>query len=390
MARGEGSRSRGRPGGSRGGSRGRGDAGGRRRSREGSRGRGRGGDGRDRSRGRGGGGGGGVVVGTSPVPHGLQLQSTPEKTGVDSEATRHRRRPVHDSEVCEHLETELQMKACRQRLKEHLAALEGLRDRSDEALQLFSQCTSEIDDLEALLFFENEAERPVSELLLPDMYVVGPEGDSPVVSEGFLVLDFRPSVDQAAAAVARLWSCWWTLVPLSPKFSTLIFIAVPRGGLQETQRESFAELHQEGVLHSPAPLVFAAQCASADSASSTRSCPPRHSGTGKDAFVDKDHASLEKGSLEKGEKELIHDVAEFLGERPREVQELASMFAQRFNTTVRANPKTPYSPEGKNDGSFKKWLLSRGFVAGSIFSYNKTMFSLPDGGVAALSKTSSR
>ena len=38
---------------------------------------------------------------------------------------------------------------------------------------------------------------------------------------------------------------------------------------------------------------------------------------------------------------------------------------------VRCDPNSPYSPDKKNDGSFKKWLVSRGFVMGPVYDHNK-------------------
>ncbi|CAK9032305.1 cAMP-dependent protein kinase regulatory subunit [Durusdinium trenchii] len=75
-----------------------------------------------------------------------------------------------------------------------------------------------------------------------------------------------------------------------------------------------------------------------------------------------------------------------------EVQELASMFAGRFNAVVRSNPRSGYSmtastywprlahrqsEDKKNDGSFKRWLLGAGFEASALFDRNKCMISLP-------------
>lgn len=77
------------------------------------------------------------------------------------------------------------------------------------------------------------------------------------------------------------------------------------------------------------------------------------------------------------EERLLESVTSFLGDGPKEVQELASMFAGRFNAVVRSNPRSGYSMDKKNDGSFKRWLLGAGFEASALFDRNKCMISLP-------------
>jgi len=73
----------------------------------------------------------------------------------------------------------------------------------------------------------------------------------------------------------------------------------------------------------------------------------------------------------------MESVAAFLADGPKEVQELASLFAGRFNAVVRADPRSGYSMDKKNDGSFKRWLLGAGFEASALFDRNKCMISVP-------------
>jgi len=343
-------------------------------------------------RGRGGGGseGGGNVQQQQPQ----QQQSPPETPPEQQQQQPHngagertgRRRPGAEAfaswEECESAELEV----CKKRLAEHLASLPGLRDCTGEAPELLEGCLS--DSQGAILVFESEVERRVEELFPQEFFSVGPELTN-IVNEGYLVLDIRPAAAQPHAqdAIERLARCWWALAQGTTRWATLVFVAVPAGGLEEDHESSFAELYKEEVLRAPAPLIFAAQRSTASGTSSASGTSGGEGNLGghvpgaKVAAGSHPTAAKQKVPLQDEEEELVRDISDFLREQPHEVQELASNFAQRFNTSVRANPHSPYSPEGKNDGSFKKWLLARGFVSGGIYENNKSRFSLPPGGV---------
>jgi len=87
------------------------------------------------------------------------------------------------------------------------------------------------------------------------------------------------------------------------------------------------------------------------------------------------------------EDQLVDSVTAYLASGPKEVQDLAAHFAGRFNDVVRNDPKSPYNADKKNDGSFKKWLLTLGFEASALYDRNKCLVSLP---AAAVKKARSR
>jgi len=231
-------------------------------------------------------------------------------------------------------------------------------------------------------------ERRVEELFPRNFCVVEPT-DTSSVSEGFLVVDIRPSISLAEEVVARLARCWWALAKASPRFATLVFAAAPAGGMEEGQDSAFVDLHRQASLRAPAPLVFAIPRNCGDRSPAGRPLGTRAAGGHRRAAhtatssVTTTPERRNEAMLE-NEEDLVADVAAFLEDGPREVQALASGFASRFNTSVRARPDSPYSPDGKNDGSFKKWLLAKGFVSSGIFEHNKSNISLPAGGIPAL------
>lgn len=78
-----------------------------------------------------------------------------------------------------------------------------------------------------------------------------------------------------------------------------------------------------------------------------------------------------------GENELVADIAQALEHGPCEVSSMCSRYAKRFNETVRKSAVTPFIPDGKNDGSFKDWLIQCGFVVDPPFARNKRLLHLP-------------
>ncbi|CAE7851127.1 unnamed protein product [Symbiodinium sp. KB8] len=62
-----------------------------------------------------------------------------------------------------------------------------------------------------------------------------------------------------------------------------------------------------------------------------------------------------------GEQELVDQVVgKLLHAGMIELAELSSHFGQRFNAQVRASHLSPYAPDKRNDGSFKRWCLGTG------------------------------
>mmetsp|Transcript_90909 Transcript_90909/g.161822 ORF Transcript_90909/g.161822 Transcript_90909/m.161822 type:complete len:332 (-) Transcript_90909:112-1107(-) len=78
-----------------------------------------------------------------------------------------------------------------------------------------------------------------------------------------------------------------------------------------------------------------------------------------------------------GEAALVGKICEILSCNPMEVNNLSSKFAAVFNKVVRNHEKTPFVPDQRNDGSFKKWLLSCGFEVGPLFERNRALVYLP-------------
>ncbi|CAE7569411.1 unnamed protein product, partial [Symbiodinium pilosum] len=78
-----------------------------------------------------------------------------------------------------------------------------------------------------------------------------------------------------------------------------------------------------------------------------------------------------------GEADLVGRICEILAFNPIEVNNLSSRFATMFNQVVRNNEHTPFCPDKRNDGSFKKWLLACGFKVGPLFERNRSLVYLP-------------
>mmetsp|Transcript_89711 Transcript_89711/g.168940 ORF Transcript_89711/g.168940 Transcript_89711/m.168940 type:complete len:391 (-) Transcript_89711:7-1179(-) len=78
-----------------------------------------------------------------------------------------------------------------------------------------------------------------------------------------------------------------------------------------------------------------------------------------------------------GESALVADIVQALEQGPCEVSSMSSRLAKRFNETVRKSALTPFTPDGKNDGSFKDWLIQCGFVIDPPHDRNKRLLHLP-------------
>lgn len=267
------------------------------------------------------------------------------------------------------------------RLRDRLAGVSGVREVSAEEVErlLAGEAATEAPGL--LMLFESDDERPAEDLFPSDFNVVEPLGATDV-SAGYLLVDIRGYAGELDDSMARCARCWWALAQATDRFSTVVFLLAPSAALDAEGCDAFGKLHREVAFRSPTPLVFA--CARGGIArGGSRGSNGAHR---RAAHAAASAASAAGAPTLEDEEELVKEIATFLESGPREVQELASSFAQRFNTTVRCRPDSPYCKDGKNDGSFKRWLISRGFQAGVIFEYNKSMISLPEGGASTLPK----
>mmetsp|Transcript_60215 Transcript_60215/g.176728 ORF Transcript_60215/g.176728 Transcript_60215/m.176728 type:complete len:279 (-) Transcript_60215:442-1278(-) len=78
-----------------------------------------------------------------------------------------------------------------------------------------------------------------------------------------------------------------------------------------------------------------------------------------------------------GEADLVAEIIGKLSRGPVEVNNLSSKYAAQFNDVVRGAEDTPFNPEKRNDGSFKKWIVKCGFEVGPVFERNRSFVSLP-------------
>mmetsp|Transcript_24119 Transcript_24119/g.63654 ORF Transcript_24119/g.63654 Transcript_24119/m.63654 type:complete len:250 (+) Transcript_24119:91-840(+) len=78
-----------------------------------------------------------------------------------------------------------------------------------------------------------------------------------------------------------------------------------------------------------------------------------------------------------GEAALVAEIIGTLARGPIEVNSLSSKYAVQFNEVVRGAEDTPFNPQKRNDGSFKKWILACGFEVGPVFERNRSFVSLP-------------
>jgi len=194
--------------------------------------------------------------------------------------------------------------------------------------------------------------------LFPSNFSVAVLQDDPLIDAGYLVVELGSSLSEAGDALLRLSSSWWELSQATSVLVTLVFVtSLPVSS--ENSEKDFALQHRRLAFQAPAPLIFGASW----------------EGAGDADDYDYDYEDDEYD--EYGEEKLFEDVCGFLKNGPREVQELASNFAMRFNGAVRANPNNSYSADKKNDGSFKKWLVARGIQMGDVYDRNKCNATLP-------------
>jgi len=78
-----------------------------------------------------------------------------------------------------------------------------------------------------------------------------------------------------------------------------------------------------------------------------------------------------------GEGALVDSILATLKVGPIEVNNLSSKYAARFNEVVREARETPFAPDKRNDGSFKRWLLACGFEVGPLFARNRALVIPP-------------
>jgi len=279
-------------------------------------------------------------------------------------------------------------------------------------------------DLSKLAVLEVETSVNAASVFPADFCIAGadPEGlpAAAHVTPGYLVAAFADTPYDASDALWTLSRCWWSLIKATTSLVTLVFITALGGNGEAAdagEENSYLELHRQCLMQSPAPLIFAAQRVAGGSRRprllggwnvsksqkdkaaewlNPRDWGPGWNGGGgeggwnhqgaprgrrkRDGYDGYEQAWPEEDwSQWDGETEdhLLESVQEFLSTGPKEVQELASMFAGRFNAVVRADPRSGYSHERKNDGSFKKWLLGAGFEASALFDRNKCLISLP-------------
>lgn len=296
--------------------------------------------------------------------------------------------------------------------------MRGVRRASRDVWEMLPE---EVDQRRmALLEFESSTS--AASVFPADFCVAGVDPDGPrstaTVSPGFLVAAFADSPYDVSDALWNLTHSWWALVKATTRLVTLVFVTgLGERGEDADEETSFLELQRRCLMQSPAPIMFAAQRltnagkrprllggwqvsrAHRDQANEwlhpgswwPRSgghnwgpkAAPRERGGGRRAHAAEnyDYEGWEDEAWESwdGDTEdaLVESVTTFLGDGPKEVQELASLFAGRFNAVVRADPRSGFSMEKKNDGSFKRWLLGVGFEASALFDRNKCMISVP-------------
>mmetsp|Transcript_56114 Transcript_56114/g.103843 ORF Transcript_56114/g.103843 Transcript_56114/m.103843 type:complete len:536 (+) Transcript_56114:149-1756(+) len=305
----------------------------------------------------------------------------------------------------------------RERLQKHLLGVREVQNRTDQVADL-------LPGQSPTLLLELSSSIQASALFPPDFHVMALQEDigggvlrSPSVCPGFLIVDIISAPDAAPESLHRFIQCWWSLVKHSPMLSTFIFaapVSVSGESFASAARKgawtTFRSQHTKLALRSPAPLLFAAP----DPGGVARTLPDPHSqpsardGSGKAAMSDPpapvqywadeewedeeeyeewDHhagstyasSSKKWRSLQDLEEELCWEIAAYLKHGAKDVQDLAANFAVKFNAMVRNHPDSHYNPDKKNDGSFKKWLITCGFEVQTQGPQGKVAFvSVPD------------
>mmetsp|Transcript_52667 Transcript_52667/g.125841 ORF Transcript_52667/g.125841 Transcript_52667/m.125841 type:complete len:542 (+) Transcript_52667:120-1745(+) len=296
-----------------------------------------------------------------------------------------------------------------QRLHTHVTKVKGVQERTDLIQHLLPG-----DTPPTTLLLELAKSMPVSTLFPADFHVAACTEDlgagvmrTPRVCAGYLIVDAKPVADAAAESLQRFIQCWWAICSQKlPKLCTFIFAApaVPSpstASLSAADRKvaegawkTFLSEYDRLALQSPAPVLFVSPDPAGIAKSLTQTslasqAPVSALPLGKvtsrywadeewdldDDPVDWDHYDGPSGaaagsggshqrewrSLAELEEELCWEIAGYLQDGRKDVQELAANFAVKFNSMVRNHPHSHYNPEKKNDGSFKKWLITCGF-----------------------------
>ncbi|CAJ1459378.1 unnamed protein product, partial [Effrenium voratum] len=306
---------------------------------------------------------------------------------------------------------------CRRRFLHEVAAVRGVR----EASAAWEMLPDELDP-QRLALLDLDSTASTASVFPAEFCIAGADPEGPrrsgTVCPGYLVAAFGDSPYEVADAMWTLSQAWWALVKATSRLVTLVFVTGLGGNSLEAdahEEASFLELYRRCLMQAPAPLIFAAQrkgggrrprllggwqilkahrdqaeewlhpgswkwggaerWGSAPSGPSGPSHPGR-GGKGAGRWEDEAWDAWEAWE-DDSEDALLESVTAFLGSGPKEVQELASLFAGRFNAVVRADPRNGFSQDKKNDGSFKKWLLTCGFEASALFDRNKCMISVP-------------
>eukprot|EP00913_Durusdinium_trenchii_P032879 g30779.t1 len=280
---------------------------------------------------------------------------------------------------------------CRQRF---LHEVGRVRTAHAASSQVWEMLPEEVD-ARKLAVVEFEGSASAASVFPPDFCIAGIDPDGPgstgIVSPGFLVAAFADSPYDVADAVWNLSQTWWALVKATTRLVTLVFVTGlgGHGEADADEETSFLELQPTSGGKRPR-LLGGWQWLNPGSRSSwwsssqtwgSKVAPPRGGRRARaietyDYDEDWEDTAWENWDGD-SEERLLESVTSFLGDGPKEVQELASMFAGRFNAVVRSNPRSGYSMDKKNDGSFKRWLLGAGFEASALFDRNKCMISLP-------------
>eukprot|EP00930_Biecheleria_cincta_P026633 TRINITY_DN18745_c0_g1_i1.p1 TRINITY_DN18745_c0_g1~~TRINITY_DN18745_c0_g1_i1.p1 ORF type:complete len:589 (-),score=122.48 TRINITY_DN18745_c0_g1_i1:85-1851(-) len=313
---------------------------------------------------------------------------------------------------------------CRQNLVAHATSQWRVRESDADMWQVLP---SDLD-LSNLLLLETEEPVSCGSLFPHDFCLAGADPEGLVAARqfgaGYILAFVGESPYDAQEALHLLSECWWALTKATSRGTSLVFVTTLGGHDEAADAEeeaAYVQLHRSLLFQSPAPLVIAAQRlggvggrqrllggwniteSQRDQATewmnpgswgwddswepTTGSTSRRKRGGRKNKKGAAGVAEVEQEPAEDWEDEwgdeteelLVNSVTAYLASGPKEVQELAANFAARFNAVVRSDPKSPYNEVKKNDGSFKRWLLSLGFEASALYDRNKCMVSIPPG-----------
>mmetsp|Transcript_42611 Transcript_42611/g.97761 ORF Transcript_42611/g.97761 Transcript_42611/m.97761 type:complete len:534 (+) Transcript_42611:93-1694(+) len=304
----------------------------------------------------------------------------------------------------------------RERLQKHLLGVREVQNRTDQVSEL-------LPGQSPTLLLELSVSIQATALFPADFHVTALQEDigggvlaTPAICPGFLIVDIISAADAAPESLHRFIQCWWSLLQQSPMLSTFIFaapVSVSTDNFASAARKgawaTFLSQHTKLALRSPAPLLFAAPDpgriahtladpngrtpATSSASKPTMSDPPApvqhwadEEWEDEDEYGEwDDHAgstyetSKKWRSLQDLEEALCWEIADYLRNGAKDVQDLAANFAVKFNTMVRNHPDSHYNADKKNDGSFKKWLITCGFEVQTHGPQGKVAFvSVPD------------